>query len=287
VIDVRVVPDLEDARVTMPVLIEIDPRRIQWNGDQLGMEELFLDLIDQGLRAQIKVQSYITGQRMIELDLMPERSGKLARRSHKYPEIPTVPSRMQQISKTVEELPLEELLTKLASAVEGVEETVNSPQLTEGLRALNDSAQVARDLLNSLERDVPGVAKQLNATLGEARGVMQRTDRRLDRLAGNLKQASRAAEKAFIQMEGTLSLERGAGAELASGLKQTLDAARSAFERVEASLAAFEEVAGKSEFRYELKNTLKEISSAARSVRSLAQFLERNPDAVWRGKSGR
>jgi paraquat-inducible protein B len=36
----------------------------------------------------------------------------------------------------------------------------------------------------------------------------------------------------------------------------------------------------------ELDNTLQEVSRAARSIRVLADYLERHPDALLRGKSG-
>ncbi|MEF8822524.1 MAG: MlaD family protein [Desulfohalobiaceae bacterium] len=287
VMDIRVVTDPKKMTVYMPVFIQIDPRRINWKGKKIQVEELFDELINRGLRARIRVMSYITGQRMIELDFMPDTPPELARRDLDHPEIPTVPSTMQEISDTVDELPLEKLLIKLTSAVEGIEETVNSPRISESLRAMNRTMQSARKLVSGLEEDVPGLAEQMNATLGEARGMMQRNDKRLKELLRELEQASLAAEKAFHQMEGTLSLEQGASKELASNLNEALEAARSTLQQAEASLAVVEDVAGDPELRGEVETTLKDLSSAARSIRSLARYLERNPDAVWRGKSGR
>lgn len=287
VMDIRVVTDPRKMTVYMPVFVQIDPRRINWMGEQMQVEKLFDELIEQGLKARIRVMSYITGQRMIELDFMPDTPPQLSQRDLDYPKIPTAPSTMQEMSDTLEELPLKKLLTKLTSAVEGIEETVNSPRISESLRAMNRTMQAAQGLVTGLEEDVPGLTDQMNATLGEAQGMMQRNDKRLRDLLRELERASLAAEKAFDQMEGTLSLEQGASGELASNLNQALEAARSTLQRAEASLAAVEDVAGDSELRGEVETTLKELSSAARSIRSLARYLERNPDAVWRGKSGR
>jgi len=285
--DIRVVTDPGKMTVYMPVFIQIDPRRINWKGKKIQVEKLFDELIDQGLKARIRVMSYITGQRMIELDFMPDTPPKLARRDLNHPEIPTAPSTMQEISETMQDLPLKMLLTKLTSSVEGIEKTVNSPRLSESLRAMNKTMQSAQRLVTGLEEDVPGLTDRMNDTLGEAQGMMQRNDRRLKELLRELEQASLAAEKAFNQMEGTMSLDQGVSKELASNLNQTLEAARSTLRRAEASLAAVEDVTGDSELRLELGNTLKDLSSAARSIESLARYLERNPDAVWRGKSGR
>jgi paraquat-inducible protein B len=43
----------------------------------------------------------------------------------KYPEIPTVPSSLEQFTRTIENLPLEELANKLIAAVEGIEEAAS------------------------------------------------------------------------------------------------------------------------------------------------------------------
>ena len=286
VTDIRVVTNPEAMTVNMPVYIEIDARRIKWKDGQGHVDDLFSDLIDQGLRGRIRTLSYITGQQMIELDIMPNTQARRSRLDQKYPEIPTVPSRLQKLSRTVEDLPLEELLNKLTSAVEGIERTINSKQISEGMQSMNQALQAAERLLSSLEGNVPGVTDRLNTTLDTARGVMQRTDQRLDGIVRNLHNATSAAEDAFLQMESTLALEEGVSGKLASSLLQTLQSARSTLKQAESSLAAAESMAGDAELRSELTNTIREISSAARSIRSLASFLERHPEAVWRGKSG-
>lgn len=63
---------------------------------------------------------------------------------------------------------------------------------------------------------------------------------------------------------------------LASNIDRTLDEARDSL-----SIAA-----EGSPVRYEMSQVLKELASAARSVRVLVQYLERNPDALLRGKRG-
>lgn len=282
--DIRVVTNPQTMNVNMPVFIEIDPRRILWKDGQGEVEQLFSHLIDRGLRARIRVLSYITGQRMIELDVLPGTPRQMSRRELEHPEIPTVPSRLQELSRTLQELPLQELLTKLTSAVEGVERIVSSREVTRSLYDLSQTLRSARSLFATLGEHVPGMSRQLNATLGEAQGVILRADSQLKQLAEDLRKASRAAEDAFRQMEGTFSLEQGVSGELATSMRKALQAARSTLEQTEASLSAVEDMAGDSELRFELASTLKEISSAARSIRSLAQYLERHPDALWRGK---
>jgi paraquat-inducible protein B len=41
-----------------------------------------------------------------------------------------------------------------------------------------------------------------------------------------------------------------------------------------------------SQIRYDLTQLMKELTEAARSIRLLASYLERHPDALIRGKAG-
>ena len=60
-----------------------------------------------------------------------------------------------------------------------------------------------------------------------------------------------------------------------------------AFEQAERTLGAAEGVIGKdSPMKYQLTRTLEELSAAARSIRILAEYMERHPEALLRGKGG-
>ncbi|MCF8104676.1 MAG: mammalian cell entry protein, partial [Desulfohalobiaceae bacterium] len=58
-------------------------------------------------------------------------------------------------------------------------------------------------------------------------------------------------------------------------------------QQTEESLAALQEVTGEdSAMRFELTNTLQELSRAARSIRNLTDYLERHPESLFKGKQG-
>ena len=65
---------------------------------------------------------------------------------------------------------------------------------------------------------------------------------------------------------------------LADELHATLEAAHSALATVEASASTDGEIGS------QLQDALKEISAAARSIRVMAEYLERHPDALIKGK---
>jgi paraquat-inducible protein B len=53
------------------------------------------------------------------------------------------------------------------------------------------------------------------------------------------------------------------------------------------TLASAEAIVGpESPVRYDLDAMLKELTGAARSIRVFADYLERHPDALLRGRSG-
>jgi paraquat-inducible protein B len=72
---------------------------------------------------------------------------------------------------------------------------------------------------------------------------------------------------------------------LATRIKNTADAARPAIEEAEKALANIATLTDKgSEERKQLNRTLKEFQAAVRAIKALAEYLERNPEALIHGK---
>lgn len=302
--DIHLMANPETMTVKIPVFIEIQAQQVKWKGVQYPPKKLFTTMVDKGLRAQLKLQSFITGQSMIELDIIPNTPKVLVSQDNKYPEIPTIPSRLQQLSQTVEKLPVEDLFNKLISAVEGIEQTINSPKITNTMENLSSTVQDLNSLILQLEDKLPSMIAQMdstmveiqdlvsnankqmsslsyqtNATLNQSRNMLVRTDGRLEKLSHSLDQAIKSARSSFKQLEQTVSLKTGPSGKLISNLTATLEQTRQA-------LSILGQMTNEnSEFRYQLSTAIKEISSAARSVKSLSSFLERNPEALLRGKN--
>lgn len=72
---------------------------------------------------------------------------------------------------------------------------------------------------------------------------------------------------------------------LSDDLTSTLDNAQSAFGKIEDTFRSVDGMlAPDSSFRYEFEEALQEFSEAPQAVRSLANYLERNPNAILTGK---
>jgi paraquat-inducible protein B len=69
------------------------------------------------------------------------------------------------------------------------------------------------------------------------------------------------------------------------GIEKTLKSAEAAFHSAQKAIDGVEGSIGEdSPLAYQLNKTLEEVSNLARSVRRLADYLERHPESVLRGK---
>jgi paraquat-inducible protein B len=268
VTNVRIVLDRKDLSFGIPVFIEIDPKKISFSGSEDEMMKMveaklkgrgkFIEyLIDHGLRAQLVMQSLVTGQLGIHLDFFPDTPVRLVGTEPGYSEIPTVESGLSEFMKTVQNLPLEEIADKVEKTLDGMEKLVNSPDTKETLVSIHQTVDEAHVFLRNLNSQVKPLATSTELTLSEARKLFKNgaqlagdLDSRIPKLIASLESTSNAAGVTMKTANG--ALERFAGAD--------------------------------SPIRSELIKTLNEFSAAARSFRILAQYLESHPESLIKGK---
>ncbi len=224
--------DVVKLQTRIPVLIEVDPDKFKV---AVGFQKLLKNpqeflpkLIDKGLRAELTMQSFITGKLMIELDFRPDTPLILNNYDKNYIEIPTIPSKTKQLEKNLE------------SALAGIDRFVNNPDLAASIRALKETLLAARKLVTRVDRQVDqlagdfkkttkdfrqlardldsrvgGVAEGLNKTMTAARGVLSEDSPLIVKLEETLKEVS-AASRSLRQLadyveEHPESLIRGKG----------------------------------------------------------------------------
>jgi len=261
--DIRLQLEKDTQVNKIPVIIEIDLEKLTSRGATtvaaVDREAFRKAIVDRGLRGQLAMESLVTGLLYVALDFLPGTPITLVQQAngdYKYPEIPTLPTSLQQakdvftqILSKLDEIDFKALIAPLESTVDGIKRTVNSPDLQATIRSLRqtmpkvDEAVVnMRNLAGTMNDNVKILAADLQQTSGDAR------------LA--LKQAGDA-------------------------LKQTEEAMK----RAEAAVTNIETLSDlDSPVNYELEKSLREVSAAARSLRSLTDYLERNPRALIFGK---
>ena len=247
----------------IPVIIEIDLEKMTSRGASAVVaeqREAFQRAIsDRGLRGQLMTESLVTGVLYVGLDFFPGTPVELVQKpggDYKYPEIPTVPTAFAQaqdaISRIVnklQEVDFKGLVKSVSETVDGVNQLVRSPAL--------------KSTLQKLDQTVP----KLDEALASITKLANTVDGKFTSLSDNLEQTSDATRQAMRQAENTL--------------KQ----ADAALKEAQAAMTNIKDVIDpESPTFYDLRKSLQEVSAAARSLRLLSGFIERNPRALIFGK---
>ncbi len=241
--------DAQDLSVKIPVYLQLERRRIREIGGTIPEVDFIPQLIERGLRAQLQLQSIVTGQLSVQLDILPKRPARYVNPDAEFPEMPTIPSSMQEFTETMESISIQDMLNDARQVLAGLKTLVNSPDLAELLKGVNEFVNSGK---------LHGIITHANEAIDDVQALVSNTDGRI----GDL---STSAELTLKEVNKTLE-----------GVQKTTDAARQLL-----SIAA-----EGSPMRYDLEKMLTELTAAARSIRLLAEYLERNPDALVRGKPG-
>jgi len=245
-----------DKTFQVPVQYEIDLTRLTTETGafvHLDDPEVLRQQIADGLRAQLQMESIVTGQLYVELTYRTEAvAPPLAIRPAEHPVIPTTPSLLAVFGTEAGSL-VADVLQILFRVNEMLEE-VDMPEINAAVVA---SAQAVERLVGSedLQRaigEVPEMAAQFSRALTEMERLAERLGASIDPLQS--------------RMEATLE-----------SASLTLEAAREAIDGTAGLLST------DSELGYSLEQALIGLREAAEALRVLAISLERNPDMLLRG----
>lgn len=293
--DIVVEFDIDNAEYSArtPVYIQITVGGMREVGGHmdasLDPEEVMELLVQRGLRASLKSQSFVTGQLVVEFDFHPGTPIRLSGFSKGVPELPTIPSDFEAITATATQtakrigaLPIEDLFTQFQDVASGLDHVIKALDTANLGASLNTIVAVAeqngaelKQLLQTLNREVPPLAANLRATSAATRlMVEQDLPPALQALTGTLQDS-----RAVVQQ-----LNRHLGP-LATSVESTSQAAQQALTQAQGTLAGMESaISEDSSLRYDVANTLDELASAARAIRVLAEALERRPETLIYGK---
>lgn len=254
--------DPKELKAFIPVYIEIEPETVTIiGGREAAKGRNMRDLIlKKGLKGQLQMQSFVTGQLMVALDFFPDKPIRLVGLDKKVNEIPTVTTTLTELTKTLQDLDIEGLFKKLEETVNGIDKIVNSPKVTASLDSLDK-------------------------TLKDFNVLLVNVNSKIDPLSASLISTSEQARKALARAEKTLSFGEGEAGKLTTSAQETLTAARQLIENLERASGSIKNLAeNNSTLGYQVNKTLEDISAMARKLSSLADFLEQHPDALIRGK---
>jgi len=221
------------------------------------------------LRAQLRMQSFVTGVLYVALDGFPGAPVVLHRIDKNVPELPTVPTdlekwtaKLEKLSDAIAALPLDQLVRSTVETIDEARKVLKSPEIASALKNVNVLIADTRGLVkrvDTLSADLNGQIGPLSTTaqatlksaqtalaevpalVEDVRRVVGKLDAQVDPLLTSLRKSSDAAQVTLAGVDGTLNQDSAIG--------------------------------------YELVNTLRELRETSRALGSLADYLERNPDA--------
>ena len=274
-ITLRVNP--ENLKFRIPVVIEINKGKIEKTAEVTASNEAALRrLIDRGLRARLDMQSMVTGQLLINLEMLPAEPAVLSGIAPKYMEIPTIPSSFEEFTKKLESLPIHEVLNKASASLTALEAFLENPALTESVNHINQAAANAEQLTASLDQKISPLLDSFQRMADHADQFILNVNGQVQPLAGDANRTLHSVDNAA----GRVSHAANAFADLSTGAQPTIDNVGQAF----ANVADLTDANSKE--RAELRSVLKELSEAVRSIRVWSSYLERHPEALIQGKGG-
>lgn len=263
--EIDVVYDTDRNDIVIPVHGELVPRNLVTVGSAApppplvgGHRERMRFFIEQGLRAQLSLPNVVTNQVNVTVDFYPGARAVATTdpADRGVLEIPTVPSPIEEVSATVQNLikklstlPLDDVLADSRSLLQGASNLVNDPRLPQIVARVDDTL----------------------AALNEAAGAI---DTKLEPILTTLDRTSRLAEMTVQETRARLTEGEGT----LQGMKTVFDDAGRLITTAQALIEPG------SPLSYELVIALQEITATARSARSLINTLERNPNALLVGR---
>ena len=240
----------------MPVIIEWNDKLLR---QRLGLAsaEFFAGTslkqrIQSGLRASLESESLLTGVLYIDIRFHPNAGPPVFHQLEKqYPELPTAPTKLNQLMDNLASLDLKSIqtnlnavLTKIGTAVSELRMAEINAGITNALRSVDrvvSSPEITNDLV------------AVRATLEPYRSLGEKLNRRADPLVDSVTNALVEARLALAQVRGVAENAR------------TL-------------------LAPDSPFRNDLDQALQQIASAGESISALAEFLKQHPNALLSGR---
>lgn len=259
----------------IPVRYEVWPNTIHVLGDLEGVEpgELVQRLVDErGLRAQLESVSFVTGQYLVTLSLNPD----LPKRD--YPpspdgtiRVPAIAATRDRVQEMLENLHLDEVVDTAKQTLGAINSLLGADQTLSALNNLDQALAGIASLTGKIDREMAPLSARASATLTEYQQLAETLRTDVGPLLRELSQATQTVTAVASRIEGKVD-------PLASSAQAALDEAA-------AAMRSISQLTGEtSSTRYELDQLLATATRAANSIRSLADYLERHPEALLQGK---
>ncbi|MHB0964032.1 MAG: MlaD family protein [Gemmatimonadaceae bacterium] len=249
--------DQRDKTFQVLVEYEIDIkslRTLRGSYVDLKKQQVLDQQIKDGLRAQLQMESIVSGMLYIELNYRKDaKPPELEPRATKYPEIPTTPSLMAALGTGAGSVVAE--VVRVLFKVNEMLAAIDIPEINAAVVASAQSVQrlVEAPELRAALKEVPAMTAQLNRTMARVDTLASTANAAIEPMATDLRGATK-------EMHATLQ-----------SLRKTIDDTQ--------GLLSTDSGLG-----FGLEAALVNLKEATNALRQLMNALEQNPDMLLRGK---
>lgn len=249
-IDIDVDPATLATRI--PVGLTIRAGSIRIGGQEGKRLNSIPDLVQRGLRARLVLQSVVTGQTGIDLDLKPGTPARLLSRGRsRVPEIPAARDRLDALLEQLTTLPLNDLLGDVRRT----------------MATLNDALRTTQAGVDRASQQLVRTAEQAERTLAVGSGALETVQQQTRSTLAAVETLSRTSEQVLKQT--------------APDLQQSLRSAREAADAARVAMGQVAELSAPgAPVRADLEGAMRDLALSARNLRTLSERLERKPNAL-------
>jgi paraquat-inducible protein B len=221
------------------------------SNEKIGVEEL----VRRGLRAQINIQSFVTGQAQVELNFASNVPAILHPGLSKLPEIPVQQSIMQKAQQTLAQLPLQQIADNTNKSLENISTLAEKldDDLPPLIASVKDTSDQSRALVMTATKTLGTVQAEVTTTLSGINALAAAGTTQLDARSTDLHQLLVNTNTTVVQARQTL-----------------------------ADLRAL--TSARSDQRADIDAALRDIAATAASLRGFASEVERNPQLLLMGR---
>lgn len=297
--EVTVALDSGTGQVDVPTVIDIVPGVLMVDGQrpetEAAMHAAIAQLVGQGLRARLAGASLLSSSRELTLEMVGDAAPAVLGEGP-LPEIPSLPTRVDDLSATLDKvlaevarLPLDRLFDEVEATLTAVHDVVTAPELRQAVVNLAGAAVALRGTVGQLaERADPLIASFARTMDQAGPATVQTIDAARAVLTGpELREALANLTELSAELRNLPAQLLASGQPLLTSATNAANRAGQAAGEAQRTLGALDATFGsRSNFQSDLETLLREVTGTMRSLHQLLDLLNRQPNVLLRGKQG-
>jgi len=245
---------------------------------QLTTETSVESMIENGLRAKLQLQSFVTGQLLVEFDFYPDTQVRLKSFDTEWQELPTLPSDLDELARTLGSLDIKDLVESVRKTIKGVERLITSPEIQATLGKVNDTFTAYQELATQLDQQVMTLSAELATTLSDVRHLIGTADDQVAPMTTEITATATDIRRTIARLDDRLQ-------PVFENAESATVAVRDTFLQAEALLSQLTHLTQEdSALVFNIEETLSETKKAAAALTVLIDYLGRNPEALLTGR---